>query len=192
MTVCIWLFPCDLFALRMSRLLSKHFSIAKSGKRTKLFARLADRYPISVTRNLSQRNWIRDACKRIRTVRLGRFFEGSSPQTSRDRHSRDVDPVHWFLNDKDDTRSSFYLEDAATEFQVQGLELDWACVAWDGDLRFTDSGWTITTFAVIAGVNIGTRGRRYLSQRLPRPSHSCTARNGHLFPPGDQRSDSIT
>ncbi len=38
-----------------------------------------------------------------------------------------VDPVHWFLNDRDDTRSSFYLEDAATEFQVQGLELDWVC-----------------------------------------------------------------
>ena len=40
----------------------------------------------------------------------------------------DVDPVQWFLNDADDTRSSYYLEDAATEFQVQGLELDWTCV----------------------------------------------------------------
>src|SRR5687767_3555686 len=48
----------------------------------------------------------------------------------------DVDPVLWFLNDKDDTRSSYYLEDAATEFQVQGLELDWTCVTWDADLRF--------------------------------------------------------
>jgi hypothetical protein len=48
----------------------------------------------------------------------------------------DVDPVHWFLNDRDDTRSSYYLEDAATEFQVQGLELDWTCVTWDGDLRY--------------------------------------------------------
>jgi hypothetical protein len=58
----------------------------------------------------------------------------------------DVDPVHWFLNDKADTRSSYYLEDAATEFQVQGLELDWACVTWDGDLRFNKSGWSFHDF----------------------------------------------
>jgi hypothetical protein len=45
-----------------------------------------------------------------------------------------MDPVHWFLGRKDDVRSSYYLEDVATEFQVQGLELDYACVAWDGDL----------------------------------------------------------
>ncbi len=36
-----------------------------------------------------------------------------------------IDPVHWFLSPPCDTRSSLYLEDAATEFQVQGLELDW-------------------------------------------------------------------
>ena len=46
-----------------------------------------------------------------------------------------VDPVEWFLHDKDDVRSSYYLEDAATEFRVQGLELDWACVTWDADFR---------------------------------------------------------
>ena len=57
-----------------------------------------------------------------------------------------VDPVHWFLNGRDDTRSSYYLEDAATEFQVQGLELDWTCVTWDGDLRFNGSGWSYHDF----------------------------------------------
>ena len=58
----------------------------------------------------------------------------------------DVDAVHWFLNDRDDTRSSYYLEDAATEFQVQGLELDWTCVTWDGDLRFAGSDWSYHDF----------------------------------------------
>jgi len=53
-----------------------------------------------------------------------------------------INPVHWFLHGKDDVRSSFYLEDVATEFQVQGLELDWAGVVWDGDLRFNKNGWT--------------------------------------------------
>ena len=58
----------------------------------------------------------------------------------------DVDPVHWFLNEREDTRSSYYLEDAATEFQVQGLELDWTCVTWDGDLRVAGSGWSFHDF----------------------------------------------
>jgi hypothetical protein len=57
-----------------------------------------------------------------------------------------VDPVHYFLNEKDDTRSSYYLEDAATEFQVQGLELDWVCVGWCGDFRFNGSGWNYHDF----------------------------------------------
>ncbi|MBS0556165.1 MAG: DUF2075 domain-containing protein [Proteobacteria bacterium] len=57
-----------------------------------------------------------------------------------------VDPVHWFLDGKNDVRSSFYLEDAATEFQVQGLELDWSCVVWDGDLRFRPGGWEHHSF----------------------------------------------
>jgi len=47
-----------------------------------------------------------------------------------------VDPVHWFLHDKDDVRSSYYLEDVATEFQVQGLYLDWSASVWDADFRF--------------------------------------------------------
>ncbi|MFN9968701.1 MAG: DNA/RNA helicase domain-containing protein, partial [Phycisphaerae bacterium] len=50
-------------------------------------------------------------------------------------------PVHWFLHPREDVRSSYYLEDAATEFHVQGLELDWACVVWDGDFRFSPEGW---------------------------------------------------
>jgi hypothetical protein len=50
-----------------------------------------------------------------------------------------IDPVHWFLSPPRDTRSSLYLEDAATEFQVQGMELDWPIVTWDADLRWRGS-----------------------------------------------------
>ncbi len=49
--------------------------------------------------------------------------------------------VNWFLEGKDDVRSSYFLEDVATEFHVQGLELDWAIVAWDADLRYDDGAW---------------------------------------------------
>ena len=48
---------------------------------------------------------------------------------------------YWFLDDKQDTRSSNYLEDAATEIQVQGLELDYTCILWDADLRFEEGEW---------------------------------------------------
>ena len=58
----------------------------------------------------------------------------------------EINPVHWFLNGADDTRSSYYLEDAATEFQVQGLELDWVCMTWDADLRFAQSEWNYHSF----------------------------------------------
>jgi DUF2075 family protein len=57
-----------------------------------------------------------------------------------------MDPIHWFLDSKDDVRSSYYLEDVATEFHVQGLEVDWACVVWDGDFRFSPSGWQHFSF----------------------------------------------
>lgn len=57
-----------------------------------------------------------------------------------------MDPIHWFLDGKDDVRSSYYLEDVATEFSIQGLELDWACVIWDADFRYTPSNWDYRSF----------------------------------------------
>ena len=57
-----------------------------------------------------------------------------------------MDPIHWFLDRKEDVRSSYYLEDVATEFHVQGLELDWACVVWDADFRYSDIGWEYLSF----------------------------------------------
>lgn len=54
--------------------------------------------------------------------------------------------MDWFLAGKDDVRSSYYLEDVATEFHVQGLELDWACVTWDADMRHTPAGWENWSF----------------------------------------------
>jgi len=129
-----------------------------------VFAQLADRYPVSVTRNLNEaKDWVR---RRARgTERFG--LVASSKAQRLKPHAIDirvdVDPVHWFLNDKDDTRSSYYLEDAATEFQVQGLELDWACVTWDGDLRFTGSGWSFHDFRGDRWTNIlSSDSRRYL------------------------------
>ena len=57
-----------------------------------------------------------------------------------------MDHINWFIDGKEDIRSSYYLEDVATEFQVQGLELDWACVTWDADFRYSSAGWGTYSF----------------------------------------------
>ncbi|MEI8314836.1 MAG: DUF2075 domain-containing protein [Verrucomicrobiota bacterium] len=124
----------------------------------------ADRYPIAVTRDLNlAKQWVRSHARG--TERFG--MVASSKAQRLKPHAIDIrvdiDPIHWFLNDKEDTRSSYYLEDAATEFQVQGLELDWTCVTWDGDFRFNDFGWSYHDFRGDRWTNISnTDNRSYL------------------------------
>jgi hypothetical protein len=128
------------------------------------FSQLIHRYPVAVTRDLERaKRWVRDHARG--TERFGLVASSSAHRLKPDAIDIrvDVDPIHWFLNSREDTRSSFYLEDAATEFQVQGLELDWACVAWDGDLRFNESGWGFHEFRGRGWCNIlNADRRRYL------------------------------
>lgn len=98
--------------------------------------------------------------------------------------------MHWFLNDRTDTRSSFYLEDAATEFQVQGLELDWVCVTWDGDFRRTDAGWGYHDFRGDRWTRIhNSENQQYL--RNAYRVLLTRARQGMVIfvPPGDDDDD---
>lgn len=124
----------------------------------------AERYPIAVTRDLvTAKKWVRDHARG--SERYG--LMASSKAQRLKPHAIDirvnVDPVHWFLNGRDDPRSSYYLEDAATEFQVQGLEVDWACVTWDGDLRFDRNGWRYFDFRGSRWQNVRSEeNRRYL------------------------------
>lgn len=55
-------------------------------------------------------------------------------------------PIHWFLADRTDVRSSYYLEDVATEFDIQGLELDYTCIVWDADFRYHAEDWGSHSF----------------------------------------------
>ena len=100
------------------------------------------RYPLAITRNLdTARAWLREhasGSERYGIV-VSSQAERLKPYAIDVRSP--VDPVKWFLDGKDDVRSSYYLEDVATEFHVQGLELDWVCVSWDGDFRHDGDGW---------------------------------------------------
>lgn len=114
---------------------------------TKNLQTIQKNYPIVLTRDLDKaKNWVR---KKARGSE--RFGMVVSSQASRLKpYSIDIrvktDPVHWFLNGKDDVRSSYYLEDVVTEFDIQGLELDWVCMAWDADFRFADNQWENWSF----------------------------------------------
>jgi hypothetical protein len=110
-------------------------------------AQIKDKYPIVLTRDLAKaKAWLREHARG--SERYGIVVSSQAERLK--PHAIDVrspvDPVHWFLDDKDDVRSSYYLEDVATEFDVQGLELDWACVTWDGDFRYTPNGWQHYSF----------------------------------------------
>ena len=112
-----------------------------------LLEAVREKYPIALTRDLgAAKQWLRDKARG--TERIG--VVASSKAMRLKALGLDVrvniDPVHWFLNDADDVRSSYYLEDVATEFQIQGLEIDWACVTWDGDLRRNATGWSYHDF----------------------------------------------
>ena len=111
------------------------------------FKQLQPRFPIVLTRDLAEaKAWVRSQARG--SERFGLL--ASSKAMRLKPHAVDirvsVDPVHYFLNEREDVRSSYYLEDAATEFQVQGLELDWTCVTWDADFRFNGSDWNYHDF----------------------------------------------
>lgn len=108
---------------------------------------VTQRYPIVITRELSQaKQWMRERARG--TERFGIVVSAQALRLK--PHAIDVraaiDPVNWFLGPKEDVRSSYYCEDVATEFHVQGLELDWACVAWDADFRRVPDGWEHWSF----------------------------------------------
>jgi hypothetical protein len=151
------------------------------------FAELTERYPIAITRDLnSAKRWIRERARG--TERYG--LVASSKAMRLKPHAIDirvsVDPVHYFLNDRDDTRSSYYLEDAATEFQVQGLELDWVCVAWCGDFRFNGSGWEHHDFRGDRWCNIANADNRVYLRNAYRVLLTRARQGMVLFvPPGD-------
>lgn len=110
-------------------------------------SRVRQQYPILITRNLAAaKQWLKQQARG--TERYGMVVSSQAERLK--PHAIDVkspmDPVHWFLDAKEDVRSSYYLEDVATEFHVQGLELDWACVIWDADFRYGDKGWQHHSF----------------------------------------------
>ena len=132
---------------------------------SRFLAGIHDKYPIMLTRDLGKaREWVRDQSRG--SERYG--LVASSLAMRLKPYAIDVrvavDPVHYFLADSSDTRSSYYLEDAATEFHIQGLELDWVVMNWDADLRHTGHGWSHHAFRGVKWQRVNKAERqRYLA-----------------------------
>lgn len=130
-------------------------------KAKEIIIQISDKYPIVLTRDIIKaKQWLKEKARgserygivvSSQALRLKPFaIDVKTP----------INHVNWFLDGKDDVRSSFYLEDVATEFQVQGLELDWSCVVWDGDLRYSLNGWQHYSFKGNKWQNINSIERK--------------------------------
>ena len=130
-------------------------------KAIETFNQVKEKYPIVLTRDLKKaKQWLKEKARG--SERYGIVVSSQAQRLK--PYAIDVkspmNPIHWFLNGKDDVRSSYFLEDVATEFHVQGLELDWACIAWDGDLRYANDGWKTYEFRGSKWLNIKKEERK--------------------------------
>ena len=126
-----------------------HALLSFDDSATQLYREIKDKYPIVLTRDMAKaKQWLHEKVRG--TERTGVLVTKEAarfkPLGIHILASGDENAVHWFLEDKADTRSSNYLEDAATEIQVQGLELDYTCLLWDADMRYDNGKWRFYKF----------------------------------------------
>ncbi len=127
-----------------------HALLEVDEKAASIYEEIREKYPIVLTRDMEKaRRWLHEKVRG--TEKTGVLITKESarykPLGVHVLQSGDENAVHWFLEDKSDTRSSNYLEDAATEIQVQGLELDYTCLLWDADMRYEKGEWHYYRFS---------------------------------------------
>lgn len=143
----------------VKHLLDLNASVAKE-----LLIKVRDNYPIYLTRDLGlAKLWLKS--KRRGSERTGIVASSSAIRLKpfainvKDK----IEAENYFLNSEEDIRSSYFLEDAATEFDIQGLELDWVCVAWDANLSLIGGEWLYREFRGSKWSNINSeQNRAYL------------------------------
>ena len=155
-----------------------------------LYKQIGNDYPIVVTRDISKaKQWIKNKARG--TERYGLI---ASSRAYRLRPfginiKAKINPKNWFLNEKSDIRSSYFFEEVATEFDIQGLELDWTCVAWDADLRHCDSSWSYKTFRGTNWQNINDELRRLYLKNTYRVLLTRARQGMVIFIPDGDNSD---
>jgi Uncharacterized conserved protein (DUF2075) len=147
-------------------------------------------YPIYLTRDLSAaRAWLRGQARG--TERFG-LVASSGAQRLRPEgiHIKaEIEPANWFLNDRADVRSSYYLEDVASEFAVQGLELDWVGVCWDGDFHHKGGKWICQAFVGTKWQSVNDESRRLYLKNAYRVILTRARQGMIIFVPKGDPSD---
>ena len=106
-----------------------------------------DNYSIFLTRNLkAAKKWLKQKAKGTERIGIVASSGGRRLRAEGIDVKNEIEPANWFLNSKDDVRSSYYLEEIATEFDIQGLEIDYTCVAWDINLYHDKNEWNFQNF----------------------------------------------
>jgi hypothetical protein len=130
----------------VSRLVKDLLDVNKESA-SKIIKEIEGIFPIVITRDLQKaKNWVKAQARGSERYGIVASSQAVRLKPQAIDVKTPVDPIHWFLDQKDDVRSSYYLEDVVTEFQVQGLEIDWSCVTWDGDFRYEDGAWKHFSF----------------------------------------------
>lgn len=112
-----------------------------------VYSELSIHYPIILTRDLDKaKEWIRKKARGTERYGLLASSEGKRLRGIGIWVPSVINHVGWFLNEKDNVDSSYFLEVAASEFKVQGLEIDYSILAWDADLRRSGKGFDYFKF----------------------------------------------
>ena len=114
-----------------------------------------------LTRNLDEaKQWVRNQSRG--TTRYGLLASSGALRLKPEGIfvKNDISVANWFLNDKSDVRSSYYLEDVVTEFDIQGLEVDYTIVAWDADFRMSNGEWSYNSFVGNRWCNVNSQENR--------------------------------
>lgn len=153
-------------------------------------AAIVDRYPIALTRDLdTARTWLRDHARG--SERFGLIASSGAYRLRADGLNvrAKVDPSNWFLNGSDDVRSAYYLEEVATEFDIQGLEVDWAGICWDADLRRETGSWQSYAFKGTRWQNVNTADRQLYLKNAYRVILTRARQGMVIFVPQGDDSD---
>ena len=113
-----------------------------------IFSEVKDLFPICLTRDLQKaKKWLRNNSKGTERIGIIGSSGGRRLRPQGIDVKNEISAPNWFLNSSDDVRSSNYLEDVATEFDIQGLEIDWVCLAWDINYYFDNDKWNYQNFS---------------------------------------------
>ena len=121
----------------------------------RLYKEIKSDFPILISRDLvSAKQWVRNKAKGSERTGLIASSGARRLRPIGIDVKNEISAPNWFLNDKEDIRSSYFLEDIATEFDIQGLEIDWTCLAWGANFHIKDGEWKHQNFKGSKWMNI--------------------------------------